>query len=106
MTVTTRIRSPGRARNKPLKPLRGECRAISGVTVVTMLVCFVLFCTRGCGRGGRPAFPAPSDFEGWTFKGKTRADARRDREAVACHAPLMMISGFSVTFMLSAPLGN
>jgi hypothetical protein len=24
----------------------------------------------------------------------------------ACHAPLMMISGFSMTFMLSAPLGN
>ena len=28
-------RSPGRARRKPLKPLRGECRAFSGVTVVT-----------------------------------------------------------------------
>jgi hypothetical protein len=27
-TVTTRTRSPGRARNKPLKPLRGECRLI------------------------------------------------------------------------------
>jgi hypothetical protein len=33
----------------------------SGVTVVTMLACFFI-CTRGCGRGGRPAFPAPSDF--------------------------------------------
>ena len=28
-------RSPRRARRKPLKPLRGECRAFSGVTVVT-----------------------------------------------------------------------
>src|SRR5260370_19730525 len=28
--------------------------------VVTMLVCFVLFRTRGCGCGERPAFPAPS----------------------------------------------
>jgi hypothetical protein len=28
-------RSPGRARRKPLKPLRGECRVIPGVTVVT-----------------------------------------------------------------------
>ena len=28
-------RSPGRARRNPLKPLRGECRAFSGVTVVT-----------------------------------------------------------------------
>ena len=30
-----KARSPGRARKKPLKPLRGECRVISGVTVVT-----------------------------------------------------------------------
>ena len=27
-----KARSPGRARRKPLKPLRGECRVISGVT--------------------------------------------------------------------------
>ena len=30
-----KARSPGRARRNPLKPLRGECRAFSGVTVVT-----------------------------------------------------------------------
>ena len=36
----------------------------SGVTVVTMLVCFVLFRTRGCGCIGHPAFPAPSEFFG------------------------------------------
>jgi hypothetical protein len=30
-----KARSPGRARRNPLKPLRGECRVISGVTVVT-----------------------------------------------------------------------
>src|SRR3981081_4493332 len=35
----------------------------SGVTVVTTLVCFLL-CTRGCGRIRRPAFPAPSEFQG------------------------------------------
>src|SRR6478672_10076466 len=35
----------------------------SGVTVVTMLVCF-FHCTRGCGRIERPAFPAPSEFQG------------------------------------------
>jgi len=34
---------------------------VSGVTVVTTLVCF-LFCMRGCGRIERPAFPAPSDL--------------------------------------------
>jgi hypothetical protein len=37
-----KARSPGRARRKPLKPLRGECRAFSGVTVVTT-VCFLPF---------------------------------------------------------------
>jgi hypothetical protein len=52
-------RSPGRARRKPLKPLRGECRVFSGVTVVTCLRAFY-FCTQGCGRIERPAFPAPS----------------------------------------------
>ena len=79
-----KARSPGRARRKPLKPLRGECRVISGVTVVTMLVCFVSFCMRGCGRIGRPAFPAPSDFRGQgTFRQSSGDIARRDREAVS-----------------------
>src|SRR5882757_9958310 len=55
-------RSPGRARRKPLKPLRGECRAFSGVTVVTNARAF--YTTRAAGRIGRPAFPAPSDFRG------------------------------------------
>jgi hypothetical protein len=50
--------------------LRGECRAISGVTVVTMLVCFVFYRTRGCGRIERPAFPAPSDLGGRMFLAK------------------------------------
>src|SRR5260370_7619985 len=36
----------------------------TGVTVVTILVCFVLFRTRGCGCIERPAFPAPSIIEG------------------------------------------
>src|SRR5213083_3486345 len=54
----------GESTKETVKPLRGECRVISGVTVVTTLVCFVLFRTRGFGRIGRPAFPAPSDFEG------------------------------------------
>src|SRR5260370_19452379 len=31
-----------------------------GVPSVTTLVCFVLFCTRGCGCIGHPAFPTPS----------------------------------------------
>jgi hypothetical protein len=53
----------------------------SGVTVVTMLVCFVFYRIRGCGRSERPAFPAPSDFRGREFKAKLGRNARRDREA-------------------------
>jgi hypothetical protein len=34
----------------------------SGVTVVTCLRAFY-FCTQGCGRIERPAFPAPSDLQ-------------------------------------------
>ena len=60
-----KARSPGRARRKPLKPLRRECRVFSGVTAVTNAR--VYYTTRGCGRSGRPAFPAPSDFEGGIF---------------------------------------
>src|SRR5204863_22916 len=75
--------SPGRARRKPLKPLRGECRVISGVTVVTMLVCFVLFRTRGFGCIERPAFPAPSEFSGAGLQVKlARKAAARSRSCV------------------------
>ena len=35
------------------------------------------------GRIGRPAFPAPSEFRERDVPGKTRAQARRDREAVS-----------------------
>jgi hypothetical protein len=51
------------ARRKPLKPFARGMPGVSGVTVVTTLVCF-LFCTQGCGRAERPAFPAPSIDEG------------------------------------------
>src|SRR6266566_7912795 len=81
MTVTTRIRSPGRARNKPLKPLRGECRVYSGVPVVTTLVCFVLFRTRGCGCIGHPAFPAPSILLGGWFLQNSGASRRGNAES-------------------------
>ena len=57
-TVTT-SRSPGRARRKPLKPLRAGMPGYSGATVVTTRV-LSTFRTRGCGCIGHPAFPAPS----------------------------------------------
>jgi hypothetical protein len=75
-------RSPRRARRKPLKPLRGECRAFSGVTVVTNARAYYHY-TRGCGRIGRPAFPAPSDRRGRDVPAKTRAKhAARSRSRV------------------------
>jgi len=49
---------------------------VSGVTVVTMLVCFHFHRTQGCGCIERPAFPAPSDFEGADTSGITRAKTR------------------------------
>jgi hypothetical protein len=52
--------SPGRARNKPLKPLRAGMPGVSGGPVVTTLVCFTSLCARGCGCSGHPAFPTPS----------------------------------------------
>src|SRR5258706_7266006 len=44
----------------------------SGVTVVTSLVC-LFFYTRGCGRVGRPACPAPSDLRRRMVFAKARA---------------------------------
>jgi hypothetical protein len=54
-----KARSPGRARRKPLKPLRREGRMFRW-TCGDALACFLHFCTRGCGCSGHPAFPAPS----------------------------------------------
>ena len=56
--------SPGRARYKPLKPLRGECRAISGLTVVTMLVCFYHFTHEAAGASGARYSLRPLIFRG------------------------------------------
>ena len=56
-----KARSPGRARRKPLKPLARGMPGDPGVTVVTMLVCFLLFARETAGALARPAFPAPSD---------------------------------------------
>ncbi len=53
-------RSPGRARRKPLKPLRAGMPGDSGVLVVTRVRSTTTKCTRGCGCSGHPAFPTPS----------------------------------------------
>src|SRR5260221_13687393 len=55
-----RARSPGRARHKPLKPLRAGMPGDSGVLVVTRVRSTDTKCTRGRGCSGHPAFPTPS----------------------------------------------
>jgi hypothetical protein len=55
-----RARSPGRARHKPLKPLRAGMPGDSGVLVVTRVRSTNTKCTRGRGCNGHPAFPTPS----------------------------------------------
>ena len=61
-----KARSPGRARRKPLKPLRREGRILPVKPVVTNSCAFLL-CARGCGCIGHPAFPAPSALRGREF---------------------------------------
>jgi hypothetical protein len=61
-----------------------------------LLACF-LFCTQGCGRIGRPAFPAPSVFRGGTLMKKLARNTRRDREVVSINA------GRSWALMFSLP---
>jgi hypothetical protein len=67
MTVTSKNSSPGRARSKPLKPLRGEMPGASGWTCGDDARRAFAFCTRGFGCSEYPAFPAPSDFRGTRF---------------------------------------
>src|SRR6266700_1496295 len=55
-----RARSPGRARRKPLKPLRAGTSGDSGVLVVTRVRSTTTKCTRDRGCNGHPAFPTPS----------------------------------------------
>ena len=63
----------GESTKEAVKPLRREGRTDSGGPVVTTLVCFVLFRTRGRGCIGHPAFPAPSVFLGQMDFVKARA---------------------------------
>jgi len=50
----------------------------SGVTVVTTTGVAVFFCPPGCGRIGRPAFPAPSLSRVRSFQQTSRENTRRE----------------------------
>src|SRR5229473_410814 len=73
-----RARSPGRARHKPLKPLRAGMPGDSGVLVVTRVRSTTTKCTRDRGCSGHPAFPTP--FLGRKINAQLGRIAPRDRE--------------------------
>ena len=53
----------GESAKETVKTIARGMPGVSGVTVVTYL-CAFYFCTQGCGRAERPAFPAPFDGRG------------------------------------------
>jgi hypothetical protein len=69
-----KARLSGETTKETVKTIARGMPDVSGVTVVTCLRAFY-FCTQGCGRSGRPAFPAPSDF-GAKSRCTTRAHLR------------------------------
>src|ERR1700688_3388387 len=77
-----KARSPGRARRKPLKPLRGECRAFSGVTVVTNARVYYTPRAAAGASGARDSL-RPRIGEGGSFTAKLARSTRRDREFVS-----------------------
>src|ERR1700680_3131222 len=85
MTVTRRIRRRGE-HGISRKTIARGMPGYSGGPVVTTLVCFVLFRTRGCGCIGHPAFPAPSVLEGHRLA-KLGRNAPRERGFMSDRLP-------------------
>jgi hypothetical protein len=81
--TVTRKPITGESPKETVKAIARGMPGVSGVTVVTCLRAFY-FCTQGCGRIERPAFPAPSiSKKGRTFKSKlARNLAARSRRCV------------------------
>jgi hypothetical protein len=82
-TVTRTNSSPGRARRKPLKPLRRECRVISGVTAVTTLVCYQHTAHEAAGASGARHSLRPL-IGGRQVSGKPRAHSAARSRSHAC----------------------
>jgi len=87
VTVTQKPVSPGRARYRPLTPLRRECRCF-GFACGDYTCVLLTIAHKAAGAVKHPAFPAPSVFEGDICK--TRARARRENAgshpALSCPA--------------------
>jgi hypothetical protein len=71
-----KARSPGRARRKPLKPLRAGMPGDPGGPVVTTLVCFFHFAREAAGALGTRHSPRPLFFEGSWRKPRVHRAAR------------------------------
>src|SRR5215468_11215490 len=68
-TGARKAASPGRARRKPLKPLRGESRDVSAVPVVNPCACFSAFFAHGtAGAVGARLSLRPLFSEARTFR--------------------------------------
>jgi hypothetical protein len=83
MTVTKRNSSPGRARRKPLKPLRRECR-VSGEPVVTT-VCYLHY-AHGLRVQRAPGISLRPHFFGADVHASFGRNASRKRQAVSWFA--------------------
>jgi hypothetical protein len=88
MTVTRRIRRRGEHEISRKTIARGMPGQL-GEPVVTTLVCFILFRTRGCGCSGHPAFPAPSLSWANGFANTRAHRAARWRTRVGIEATLL-----------------
>src|SRR3954454_9343490 len=83
-----KARSPGRARRKPLKPLRAGMPDDSGEPVVTTSCALYPFRTRDCGCIERPAFPTPSDLQMANLQAKLAQNLWRGRGGVCANQGL------------------
>jgi len=77
-----KARSPGRARSKPLKPLRRECRVFRLQLRWLRSCAFSISHARLRVPAAHPVFPAPSILSGWRISGTTRALSRRGKADV------------------------
>jgi hypothetical protein len=78
-----KARSPERARKKPLKPSRRECRIVA-VPVVTTLMCSSDLHMRPRVRATHPAFPAPSPSRVTLDKTRARLSRRGNEKTCRC----------------------
>ncbi len=88
-----KARSPGRARRKPLKPLRAGMPGDSGELAVNTRVHLPLPCAHeAAGASGTRHSPRPLMAEGGTNRPNLARNARRDREAVSWRRSCVLAS--------------